>query len=140
MRKRAIERGANDYLLKLVNPTWLRLLKNDTTFFTRVAPIEILNQVNTVNLLFYLTQLREQDPRAPEYLNGLRYGHKKAKRSGLPFSYDLLSAIASYSLLKENSLPKDRPKWDGKIPEYHTLQAWMIPSSPFIKFSNRKRD
>ena len=43
LRKRAIERGANDYLLRLVDPTCLRPLKNETTFFTRVTPVEMLS-------------------------------------------------------------------------------------------------
>ena len=83
MRKRAIERGANDYLLMLVDPTWLRPLKNETTFFTRVTLVEMLSeltkeigsleQVDTFDLLVSLTQLWEQDPCVPEYLNGLRY-------------------------------------------------------------------
>ena len=132
--KCAIERGANDYLLRLVNLNWLRPLKNETTFFTRVTPVEMLSErtkaigglkrVDTVDLFVSLTQLWEKKTRVPEYLNGLRNVQKKAKRAGLPFSDDLLAAIASSSLLKSNSLPKDRPKWDGKIPEYHTLQAW----------------
>ena len=60
-RKRAIERGANDYLLRLVALTWLRPLKSETTFFARVTPIEIitdltkasggLKRVDTVDLL-----------------------------------------------------------------------------------------
>ena len=133
-RKRAIDHGSNNYLLRLVDPTWLRTLKNETTLFTRVTPIEMLaditkasgglERVNTVDLLVSLTQLWEQNPRVPEYLNGLRDGQKNSKRSGLPFSDNLLSAIASSSLLKANSFPKDRPNLDRKIPEDHTLQAW----------------
>ena len=41
-----------------------------------------------------------------------------------PFLEDLLAIIASSLLLQSNSFPKDRPKWDGKIPEDQTLQAW----------------
>ena len=55
-------------------------------------------------------------------MNGLRDGQKKAKRASLPFSDNLLAAIAFSSLLKANSFPKDRPKWDGKIPEDQTLK------------------
>ena len=83
-----------------------------------------LKQVNTVDLLVSLTQLWEKDPRVPEYLNWLRDGQEKAKRAGLPFLDDLLSAIASSLLLKANSFPKYRPNWDGKIPEEQTLQVW----------------
>ena len=74
-RKRAIECGANDYLIKLVNLTWLRPLKNETTFFIRMTPIEMfteltkasggLEQVDTVNLLVSLKKIWEQDPRVP---------------------------------------------------------------------------
>ena len=109
-RKRAIERGANDYLLKLVDPTWIRPLKNETTFFIRVTPIKILDEltkasgslerVDSVELLVALTQLWEQDPCVPEYLNGIRDGQKKAKCAGLPFSDDLLTAITSSLFLK----------------------------------------
>ena len=112
--------GANDYLFKLFDPTWLCLFKNKNTFFTRVTPIQMLaeltnasgglKQVGTVDLFVSLTQLWEQDPRIPEYLNGFRDDQKKAKRAGLPFSDDLLAAIASSLLLKAKPFPKDRPK------------------------------
>ena len=92
-----------------------------------------LKQVNTVDLLVSLTQLWEKDPRVPEYLNGIRDGQKKAKRAGLPFLDDLLSTIASSSLLKTNSSRKDRPKWDRKIPEDQTLQAWEYYFLPLHK-------
>ena len=59
-----------------------------------------LEQVNTVNLLVSLTQLWEQDPLVPEYLNGLRDGQKNTKRAGLPFLEDLLAAITYSFLLK----------------------------------------
>ena len=72
-----------------------------------------LEQVDTVVLLVSLTQLWEQYLRVPEYLNSLRDGQNKAKRAGLPFSDNLLVAIASSLLLKSNSFPKDHPKWDG---------------------------
>ena len=146
-RKCTIERGANDYLLRLVNPTWLCPLKNETTFFTKVTPIEILaeltkssgglERVDTVDLLVSLTQLWEKDPRVPEYLNGLRDGHKKAKCAGLPFSDDLLAAIASSSLLKANSFPKDRPKWNNKIPKDQNLQVWEDYFLPLPKVLER---
>ena len=72
--------------------------------------IGVLERIDTVDLLVSITQLWEQDPRVPEYLNGLRDGQKKSKRAGLPFSDKLFSTIASSSLLKSNSFPKDRPK------------------------------
>ena len=67
-------------------------------------------RADTVNLLVSLTQLWDQDPRVLEYLNGLRDGQKKANRAGLPFSDDLLTAIAYSLFLKADSFPKDRPK------------------------------
>ena len=82
LRKCAIKRGTNDYLLRLVKPTWLCPLKNETTFFTRVTPINMLakltkargglEQVDIVDLLVSLTQLWEKHLQVPEYLNGLR--------------------------------------------------------------------
>ena len=46
-RKRAIECGACAYLLALVDKTWLRPLKNEITFYTKVTPIEMLAQLTT---------------------------------------------------------------------------------------------
>ena len=85
-------------------------------------------------------QLWEQDPHVPEYLNGLRDCQKKAKRAGLPFLDDLLAAIAYYSLLKPNSFPKGRPKWDGKIPKHHTLHSWedyLLPLHKVLEQESR---
>ena len=69
-----------------------------------------LEGVDAVDLLVSLTQLWDQDPRIPEYLNGLRDGQKKENRASLLFSDNLLAVLASSSLLKVNSFPKDRPK------------------------------
>ena len=63
-------------------------------------------------------------PPCTRVLERARDVQKKAKRAGLSFSDNLLATIASSSLLKENSFPKGRPKWDGKIPEDQTLKAW----------------
>ena len=82
-----------------------------------------LKRVNTVDLLVSLTQQWEKDPRVPEYLNVLMDIQNKAKHAGLPFADDSLADIASSSLLKSNLFPRDRPKWDGKIPEDQTLRA-----------------
>ena len=146
--KRAIERGANDYLLRLVYPTCLCPLKNETTFFTRVTPVEMISEltkasdslkrVNTVDLLVSLTQQWEKDPRVPEYLNVLMDIQNKAKHAGLPFADDSLADIASSSLLKSNLFPRDRPKWDGKIPEDQTLQEWEDYFLPLHKALERE--
>ena len=48
-RKRAIERGVCTYLLALVNETWLRPLKNEITFYTKVTPIKMLVQLTTAS-------------------------------------------------------------------------------------------
>ena len=73
-----------------------------------------LERVDTVDLLFSLAHLWEQDQRVPEYLNSLKDAQKKSVRANLPFSDDLLTAIGSSSLLKSNSFPKDHAMWDGK--------------------------
>ena len=66
-RKRAIERGVCAYLLALVDETWLRPLKIEITFYTKVTPIEMLAQLTTascrlerleiIDLLFSLARL-----------------------------------------------------------------------------------
>ena len=71
-------------------------------------------------------------------MNGLRDGQKKAKRAGLPFLDDLLAAITSSLLLKANLFPRDRTKWDGKIPEDQTLKAWEDDPPPLQKALERE--
>ena len=41
-------------------------------------------------------------------------------------------------LLKSNFFTKDRPKWDGKIPEDQTLQAWEDYFLPLHKYLERE--
>ena len=87
-RKRAIKIG-------LVRP-----LKNETTFFTRVTPIEMLADLTKAS-----------------------GGLERVDTVDL-FLDNLLAAITSSLLLKANSFPKYLPKWDGKIPEDQILKAW----------------
>ena len=49
-----------------------------------------LERVDTVDLLFPLAHLWEQDPRVREYLNSLKDAQNKSLRAGLPLSDDLL--------------------------------------------------
>ena len=44
-RKCAIERGTNDYLIRLVDPTCIRPLKTETTFFNRLTTTEMLSKL-----------------------------------------------------------------------------------------------
>ena len=147
-RKRAIERGTCDYLLALADETWLRPLKNEIIFYTKVTPIEMLAQLTTasgrlehvdiIKLLFSFVHLWEQDPCVPEYLNTLKDAQKKSVRAGLPFSDDLLTVIGSSSLLKANSFPKDRTTWDGKDPAEQTLRAFEEFFLPLHKGMERE--
>ena len=55
----------------------------------------------------------------------LENNQKKSVRSVLPFSEDLLAAIAISYLLKANSFPNNHPKWYGKLPDKQTWKSWQ---------------
>ena len=48
-RKHPVERGVCAYLLALIDETWLRPLKNEITFYTKVTPIEMLAHLTTAS-------------------------------------------------------------------------------------------
>ena len=58
---------------------------------------------------------------------------KKAKRAGLPITYNWLVEFSKFSLLLANSFPNDRPEWDRKLIAGQTQKAWKDTLNPLHK-------
>ena len=148
-RKHTIECGANDYIINIVNKTWIHPMKDPDTFFTCFTPVQLLAQlclairglrrIDIFDLLVSLTQLWEQDPRFPEYPNALEDANKKSVRAGLPFLENIPAAIAISSLLNASSFPNDRPKWVGNLPAEQTFKSWQKFFLPLHQSLKRKK-
>ena len=57
-----------------------------------------------------MTKYWREDPRVPKYINCLEAGHKKAARESLSISDEWIAAIATRSILADNSFPTAQDK------------------------------
>ena len=71
------------------------------------------------------------NPRVPKFINRFDDAQKKSTRASLPITDDWLAAMATSALLSQNSLPNDRPSWDGLVPSAQTWTAWKLK---FVSF------
>ena len=111
--------GFRSFILKVVKDTWIRRLRDLDSFYTRVAPRDLLDLLAThsggieradVVVMFATMHLWwAEDPRVPGFINIFDDAQKKATRASLPITDDWLAATATSALLSENSIPKDRP-------------------------------
>ena len=131
---RAAELHGRNFLLLVVEDTWLLSLKSDVTFYNMVSLRDMLDHLSTnmpgveatdiITLSVEMQSYWQDDPRVPEYINKLEETQKKAVRSGLPITNDWLAATASLSLLTSGSFPKQRSDWDSLAPALKTWPAW----------------
>ena len=71
-----------------------------------------------------------EDPCVPEFINIFDDAQKKATCAYLPVTINWLAAMYTSAFLSANSLPNNRPSWDGFIPFTQTWTAWKLKFVP----------
>ena len=85
-------------------------------FFTRLkGGSGGLEATDIVTLLLATLGCWSEDPRVPEYINGLEEAQRKSVRALLPIDNKWLAAITTSSLFAAGSFPKQRPDWDSLL-------------------------
>ena len=59
-----------------------------------------------------------------QFIINMEKAQKKLVRAQLPITDNMLAAFATYTLLKSNSLPCNRPVWEGKPVGDQKWAAW----------------
>ena len=127
--------GCRSFILKVVEYTWVQYLRDPYSFYTRVAPRDLLNPISThsgglkradVVAMFSIMQY----PHVPKFINIFDAAQKKATCAYLPITNDWLDAMATSALIFENYFTNDRPAWDGLVLSAHTWTALKLKFTP----------
>ena len=128
------------FVLPIVEDTCTRRLKNAKAFYSRVAPLALLEllanhsggleRADIISLILRLPYFWTRNTHILEYINAIEEAQKKLLQAGCPFSNYLITAFVTHSLLTDNSFPKDLPEWDGKLDVEQTWYKWTACFGP----------
>ena len=144
----AVEVGARNLILANVESTWVQELSVPGTFYTGVPVRTILDRLKKdgsglnwpggVELILGLHKLLEADPCVAQFIINMEEAQKKLVRAQLLITYNMLATFETYMLLKSNSLPSNRPVWDGNPVRDQKWSAWNEFFKPLQLALNRK--
>ena len=105
----AAERETCDFILTVVEDTWVCELQETATFYTAMAPHELLDHLQTLcgglhalDMLALKNEMQNYhlDMKGiPEYVNALEDAHKQSKRAGKPIKADKFLLIVTNAML-----------------------------------------
>ena len=134
IRIRAVEVGSRKLILANVELTWVQELIVPGTFYTGVPVRTILDHLEKdgsgldrpvgVELALGLHKLWEDEPRVAQFIINMEDAQNKSVRAQLPITNNMITAFATYMLLKSNSFPRNRPVWDSKPVGDQCWYAW----------------
>ena len=132
----AAERNTRDFILRVVEDTWVRELRDANTFYTRVLAFALLDHLQTtcgglhaLDILALLNRMQgfhKEEPGIPEYLNLLEDAQKTSVRASQygttdPIQDGTLLSIATNAMLSTAQFPRANDEWED-LPR--TEQTW----------------
>ena len=131
--------GYQSLILKVVEDTWVRRLRDPDSFYARISPRDILDllamhsgeleRADIVSMFVAIHLWRAEDPHVPKFFNRSNNAQKKATFTSLPIMDDWLVAMSTSTLLSENSFTNNGPSWDGLFP---SAQSWTACKLKFL--------
>jgi len=105
----AAERGARQFIIDVVEETYIRYLKHSRLFYTRVKPIDFLNHLqatcgglHAIDMLALQSTMQTAHKECdgiPEYIHTLEDAQAKAARAKVPITDTMLMIIATNAML-----------------------------------------
>jgi hypothetical protein len=131
-------RETTSFILKAVEDTWVRELKDPETFYTDVSPRDLIDHLqaqctgrHAIDILALQDEMRQYHIECegiPEYINALEDAQRRAKRAGDDGEYVVTDAtlllIASTAMLKTQQFPRVNDEWEDLPRVGRTWLAW----------------
>ena len=131
-------RKTASFILKAVEDTWVQELKDPETFYTDVAPRDLIDHLeaqctgrHAIDILALQDEMHNyhiEYEGIPEYINALEDAQRRAKRAGGDREYVITNAtlllIASTVLLKIQQFPRVNDKWEDLARAEKTWAKW----------------
>jgi len=144
----AAEEGIKAFLLANINKTWLKPLRDATTFFNNVTAYTMLEFLRTnsgglhdVDLAtlpstcYTTTPPRKAYP-SSEFILKLEHSREKLEWGGVPMSDATLLATAHSQVMASQHYPEAWRKWERMAPAAKTWVAWQA----HYRLANIERD
>lgn len=128
------EREAREFVLNVVEDTWVRELKDDSTFYAKVRAKKVLQHLqgtctglHALDVLALQNEMQQYHLEAegiPEYINLLEDAQKKATRAGNPITDATVVIIATNAMLGTEQFPRANDDWEEMDPSLRSWTAW----------------
>jgi regulator of replication initiation timing len=128
------EREAREFILNVVEDTWVRELKDETTFYAKVRPKTILDHLQStctglhaLDVLALQNDMQQYHVQAegiPEYINMLEDAQKKARLAKITITDATLFIIATNAMLTSEQFPRANEDWEELDPADQTWKKW----------------
>ena len=142
----AAEEGIKAFLLANIDETWLKPLRDATTFFNNVTAYTMLEFLRTnsgglhdvdlatlpSNMLHYYATAEG----IPEFILELEHSREKLERGGVPMSDATLLATAHSQVMASQHYPEAWREWERMAPAAKTWVAWQA----HYRLANIERD
>ena len=132
----AAERGARQFIIDVVEETYIRDLKHARLFYTRVKPIDFLNHLqatcgglHAIDLLALQGSMQTAHKECdgiPEYIHTLEDAQAKAARANVPITDTMLMIIATNAMLQTEQYPRANDEWEDMPVIDHTWAKWKL--------------
>ena len=119
-------RATHKFILGVIDDTYVRTLKDPTTYYTKVRPKSFLkhlrstcgglHSIDAVSLISDMQRYYETTTSIPEFINKLEDAQKKAQRANVPIADSTLVAIATASTMASQTYPRTDNAWDDLSP------------------------
>jgi hypothetical protein len=141
----AAERGIKEFIKVVVNNTWICNLCDPKTFYSNLTALTFfdhlcehsgsLHVLDTVSLTIQMSQYYEGMPVIPKYIFLLEDAQCKAARARLPVTDQILTVLASATLLAANTFPCTTELWEKLDP---ANKAWAARKTAYLA-AHKKR-
>ena len=131
----AAEEGIKAFLLANIDETWLKPLRDATTFFNNVTAYTMLEFLRTnsgglhdVDLATLPSDMLHYYATAegiPEFILELEHSREKLERGGVPMSDATLLATAHSQVMASQHYPEAWREWERMAPAAKTWVAWQ---------------
>ena len=142
----AAEEGIKAFLLANIDETWLKPLRDATTFFNNVTAYTMLEFLRTnsgglhdVDLATLPSDMLHYYATAegiPEFILELEHSREKLERGGVPMSDATLLATAHSQVMASQHYPEAWREWERMAPAAKTWVAWQA----HYRLANIERD
>ena len=128
------ERETRDFILAVIEDTWVRKLREPITFYITVSPFELISHLQTIcgglhalNVLDLQNEIQHYHldmEGIPEYINALEDAQKQSKRAVKQITAENLLLIVSNVMLASERFPRAEESWEDLTKNEKDWAAW----------------